>query len=216
MGATASEYLRKRVDRAKARWLKRVMYDPFLNPTTKWFAYCVADHLNCVTLDSWPSLPRVRGLMGCASVKTPRRAARNLERAGFITLRSSERQLYRFAPVFTPDDEQDTKGHGKGHSKPHGADTDVPESLLLIRTTPPPRRGGRGRDEVLAEPKYDSAKRGAIEVQLMMLLGGRGHLLLPRLAALDDLIIERLCRAHSEGAIGQAELTAARIAAEQV
>lgn len=216
MGAGGIEHLRKRVDRAKARWLKRVMYDPFLNSTTKWFAYCVADHLNCVTLDSWPSLPRVKELMGCASVKTPRRAARKLEQAGLLCLRSSERQLYRYAPVFTVADEQDTKGHGKAHSGPHSADTDVPESLLLIRTTPPPRRGGRGQDEASVQSKYDPSRRGAIEVQLMMLLGGRGHILLPRLAALDDSIIERLCRAHAEGAVGEAELTAARIAAEQV
>ena len=49
-GAELGETLRTCVNRAKARWLKRVMYKSTASSTGKCFAYSVADHLNCVAL----------------------------------------------------------------------------------------------------------------------------------------------------------------------
>jgi hypothetical protein len=40
--------------------------------------------------------------------------------------------------------------------------------------------------------------------------------ILERLAAYDDHVVERLCRAHAEGLLGERELHAARLAAEQL
>src|SRR4051812_449650 len=53
-GHSGPEPLYKQVARAKARWLRRIMYGSVATSTEKCFAYAVADHLNCVTLDAWP------------------------------------------------------------------------------------------------------------------------------------------------------------------
>jgi hypothetical protein len=48
------------------------------------------------------------------------------------------------------------------------------------------------------------------------MLGDEGIEVLARLGAIDDSIIERLCRSYAAGALGPRELIAARLAAEQV
>jgi hypothetical protein len=47
------------------------------------------------------------------------------------------------------------------------------------------------------------------------MLGDGGIELLFKLGAIDDAIVERLCRAHAAGALGERELIAARLAAQQ-
>src|ERR1700694_1287413 len=64
------ETLYKRVPRAKARWLRRVMYGTVATSTEKCFAYAVADHLNCVTLDAWPGQLRLAQFLRFKSIKT--------------------------------------------------------------------------------------------------------------------------------------------------
>ena len=56
------ESLSKRFSRAKARWLRRVMYSGAI-PIEKAFAYVVADHVNCVTEDAWPSQDTISGTL---------------------------------------------------------------------------------------------------------------------------------------------------------
>ena len=51
------------VNRMKARWLKRVMYETDVSSTAKCLAYAVSDHLNCVSLDCWPSQARLGQLL---------------------------------------------------------------------------------------------------------------------------------------------------------
>ena len=75
----AEEGLVERVGRAKARWLRRVMYETTASSTEKCFAYAVVDHLNCVTLDCWPSQLRLAKLLDFKAEKTLQRAARGLE-----------------------------------------------------------------------------------------------------------------------------------------
>src|SRR5262245_5857641 len=81
------ESLSDRVGRAKARWLKRVMYESPATSTQKCLAYAVSDHLNCVTLDAWPGLIGLSRRLGFQHVKTLRRAARGLEIHKFLIIR---------------------------------------------------------------------------------------------------------------------------------
>ena len=100
------ESLSDQVSRAKARWLKRVMYDSDASSSEKCFAYAVFDHLNCVTLDCWPGQPRLAQLLNFKSVKTIQRAAFGLEAASAcLSIRRIGRGAYRYAPVFFPSDE---------------------------------------------------------------------------------------------------------------
>jgi len=214
---TSSETLFKRVARAKARWLRRVMYGTLATSTEKCFAYAVVEHLNCVTLDSWPSQVRLAQLLGFKSVKTIQRAACGLEELTVLVV-TCGRKHYRYAPVFLPGDEDKTVPP-KGQTGPTGTDTDVRESLLLIHinSSAPRKRASDKKEEYQrSELRYRSSQRGGIEVRIAAMLGDDGIDVLARLGAVDDSIIERLCRAYVAGALGERELIAARLAAEQV
>jgi hypothetical protein len=216
--ATASEPLYKRVARAKARWLRRVMYGTLATSTEKCFAYAIAEHLNCVTLDSWPGQFRLTQLLGFKSAKTIQRAARGLEELTVLLVIRGVRNHYRYAPVFLSGDE-DKAVAPKGQIGPTGTDTDVRESLLLIHinsSAPTKGTSDMKEDHQLSEFRYRRSQRGAIEVRIAAMLGDDGIEVLARLGAIDDSIIERLCRAYVAGALGERELIAARLAVEQV
>jgi hypothetical protein len=100
----SSETLYERVARARARWLRRVMYGSVATSTEKCFAYAVFEHLNCVTLDAWPGQLRLTELLGFKSAKTIQRAAGSLEDLAVLAVVRS-RNNYRYAPVFLPGDE---------------------------------------------------------------------------------------------------------------
>jgi hypothetical protein len=213
-----AETLYRRVARAKARWLRRVMYASVATSTEKCFAYAVAEHLNCVTLDAWPGQLRLVQLLGFKSAKTIQRAARSLEDLAVLTVFRSRKNFYRYAPVFLPGDE-DKIVPAKGQTGAVRTDTDVPESLLLIHINPsvPSKRLSDKSEEVQSgEFRYRRTERGAIEVKIAAMLGDDGIEVLARLGAIDDWLIERLCRAYAAGALGPRELIAARLAAEQV
>lgn len=216
-GEVSGEALRTRVNRAKARWLKRVMYKTPASSTGKCFAYSVADHLNCVTLDCWAGMLRFAQLLGCKCVKTPQRAALELQRLGVLTIKHSGRGRYRYAPTFLSGDE-DKIVRAYGQACPPDKDRNVDESLLGIlptssSSTAVVAKGSKGKAG--AACVYDRRQRGAIEMRLSSMLGADGINILSRLAAIDDAIIERMCLAHAAGMIGEPELAAARLAAEQ-
>ena len=201
--------LRDTVARVRARWLKRVMYEPTATPTEKCFAYIVSDHLNCVTLDSWQAPKRSAVLLG-KSKKTCERAARALERRGFLVIRRDRKHLHRYAPVFSSCD-LDKIVPEKGQEVLANMDTVVHESILSIQAqSPTPTEAGEGKKSI---NEYDRRSRGQIELRLIEMLGHGGADLLARLSALDDSIVERLCRAYVFGYLGKAELAAARLAA---
>ena len=211
------ESLRTRVNRAKARWLKRVMYETPASSTGKCFAYSVADHLNCVTLDCWAGTPRFAQLLGCKCTKTPERAARELQRLGVLTIKNCGRGRYRYAPTFLPADE-DKIVRARGQNCPPNRDRNVDKSLLSIlpkssSSTAVAAKGSNGG--ALAASSYIRRERGAIEMSLASMLGSDGINILARLSAIDDAIIDRMCLAHASGMIGEPELAAARLAAEQ-
>ncbi len=204
----------EQVNRQKARWLKRVMYELTANSTAKCFAYAVADHLNCVTMDCWPGQLRFAKLLGRRSVKTAQRAARELEELGLLTIEREGRNRLRYAPVFTAA-EEDKFAYEAAEDCLAEEDKNGQESFL-----PNPSIESASRDSTFeytktAEPKapaYGRRQRGAIEIALARMLGRDGINILGRLASHNDGIVDRLCRAYAEGRLGDA----ARLAAEQM
>ena len=201
--------LRDTVTRGRARWLKRIMYDPTITSTEKCFAYIVFDHLNCVTLDSWQGPKRSAELLG-KSIKTCERAPQSLERHGVLRIRRDRNNLHRFAPVFLPGD-LDTGVREERQRWVPNVDAAVHESILFINgkpSTPTAGDGARG-----FKNEYERRCRGQIELQLIKMLGHGGADMLERLSAFDDSIVDLLCRAYALGFLGEAELAAARLAA---
>lgn len=209
------EPLRERVNRAKARWLSRVMYGSSANSTQKCFAYAVTDHLNCVTLDCWPALPKLAKRLGFRSAKTLRRAASGLEGKGLLAVRVVD-NLHRFAPVFLPTDEASLV-HESGQTCPRSPDNTVRESFLSILIESSARGSADGfKGSTAPQPSRWWKQRGSIEIQVARWLGPDGIEVLGRLAQIDDGIVDRLCRAQVAGALTDKEHAAARLAAEQV
>ena len=104
-----------------------------------------------------------------------------------------------------------------GHSSPADPDKNVSESFLVIQpnssdsTEVATKESHRGQLRSI----YERCQRGSIEIKLAEMLGANGLDVLTRLAKIDDAIVERLCRAYSSGLVGERELIAARLAAEQ-
>ena len=203
---------RDTVTRARARWLKRIVYDPTITSTEKCFAYIVFDHLNCITLDSWQSPRRSAELLG-KSIKTCQRAAQSLEQRGLLVIRLDRKNLHRYTPVFLVDD-LDSVVPKEDSSGCQMWTLLSMNPILSIHAKPPTPTAADG----IKAPKsqYDRRCRGQIELQLIEKLGHGGADMLARLSAFDDAIVDRLCRAHVFGFLGEAELAAARLAAAQM
>jgi hypothetical protein len=211
--ATA-ESLRDRVNRAKARWLKRVMYHSPATSTQKCLAYAIADHLNCVTLDAWPGLLSVSRKLGFQHVKTMQRAARGLERCDFLILRKIG-GLWRLGPVFHPADE-DRNVSEPGQFSALPGDTNVHESYLSILLYESDSTRTAEKEKRWVSSAFPWQQRGAIEMKVAEWLGADGMEALGQLALLGDDVIERLCRAYVRNMLTDRELAAARLAVEQM
>jgi hypothetical protein len=211
-----TETLFDKFAREKAVWLQHVMYRTSASPTERCLAYIMCDHLNCVTRDCWPSLERMRERLGCESCKTVRRAIKGLVIHGVLTTRRDFSGLVRYEPVFLID--RDKNVPAEGQVRPAKRVTDVHESLLGIqpKLSFPTETADEGTEPRLRVSRYDRRHRGSIEVELAGLIGSDGMEILSRLGAVDDAIIERLCRAYARGVIGEREIHAARLAAEQL
>jgi hypothetical protein len=64
-------------------------------------------------------------------------------------------------------------------------------------------------------PSFKPAQRGAIKLELAELLGADGFDVLSALTAIDDVVVDSLCRANAETQVGDRELAAARLVAKQ-
>lgn len=192
------------------------MYGSVSTSTEKCLAYSITDHLNCVTLDCWPSQSRLAELLGLRSVKTVQRAARGLEAQGYLTIKRAGRNSYRYAPVFLPGDE-DKFVPASGQPRPSHPDRNVSESSLPIhsKSSDPTKTAVRESASERHALPYNRKMRGAIELQIADRLGPGGMDILARLYAIDEGIVDRLCRAQADGRLGDRELVAARLAAEQ-
>jgi biotin operon repressor len=214
---TGVESLYERANRMKHRWFKRIMYDRAAGSSEKCFAYIVIDRLNCVTLDCWPSQKTIADQLGC-STKTVHRMACALERRGYLRISRNTHGSYRYAPVFLPEDE-DKSVSASRQTCPPRPDKNVDQSFLGILTNQSsPRLGQReaGNVQTNAASKYERRQRGSYEAELAKLLGNDGFEILARLSEHDDAIVERLCHACADGELGARELSAARLAAEQL
>jgi hypothetical protein len=209
-----TESLRDRVNRAKARWLKRVMYDSPATSTQKCFAYAVADHLNCVTLDAWPGLLSVSRKLGFQHVRTVHRAARGLERHNFLILRKIG-GLWRLGPVFRPADE-DRNVPERGQSSALCGDRNVHESYLSILLYESDSTRTAEKEKRRVSSAFPWQQRGEIEMKVAEWLGVDGIEVLGQLALLGDDVIERLCTAYVHKMLTDRELAAARLAVEQM
>lgn len=211
------EFLHQHVSRMRARWLKRVMYNNSTSPSEKCFAYAAFDHLNCVTLDCWPSQERVAVFLGWDSVKTVQRAALGLEVNGFLVIGRVRRGSYRYAPVFLVSDEETQSVSARGQISRSETDKIVNESLLqnLPITPTPPTLTYLARELQILKQENRLRERGAYELALAELLGEDGMEILSRLSELSDAHVQRLCDAFAIGAVGDRELAAARLAVEQ-
>ncbi len=205
------ELLYDRVNRAKHRWLKRVMYSLAATSSEKCFAYLIMDHLNCVSLDSWPSQKTIADRLKW-SIKTVHRVAFALSRRGYLRISRSTRGSYRYAPIFLPEDE-DKSGTVSRHVCPRVPDRNVEESFLLIQ---PKQSFPSPESQTFAGPRYETHRRGQFEAELAKQLGNDGFDILARLSEHDDAIVERLCRACANGEVGERELAAARLVAAQL
>jgi hypothetical protein len=214
--AVQNETLLDRVNRMKHRWLKRVMSDPGVSPSAKCFAYIVMDRLNCVTLDSWPGQPLIAQQLGRKSIKTVNRIASGLEGHGYQRMSRNIHGSLRYAPVFLPED-ADRPVPTSRQNCPSVPDKNVEESSLgILINKSSPSVGEHGKRSRSTASKYERRQRGSYEAEVATLLGKDGFEILMRLSALDDAIVERLCRACADGQLGTRELIAARLAAEQL
>jgi hypothetical protein len=213
-----SDGLFERVSRAKARWLRRVMYETPATSTEKCLAYAIADHLNCVTMDCWPGQTRLAKLLDLKSTKSIQRAAQGLVQHGVLTIMAFKRGTHRYSPVFLDGDE-DMSFLLKGNTRPSTADRDVRESYLSIHpniSAPTEEAAETKQGGMHPKSNYRRQHRGSIEVELACLLGPNGFNVLGQLSAVDDRIVERLCRSFADGLLGERELAAARLAARQM
>lgn len=193
------------------------MYDDRLNATEKCLAYLVADRLNCVTCDCWPAQSTIATWLGVASLRTVQRAARSLQRLGYLTIkpRVDGTPGYRYAPTFSSDD-MDIAAGKKRQACPDDADTVVTESSsgIRLKSSSISSSGGNANSGLGVEQRYRRSQRGQIELLVADLLGKDGIQVLTCLASIDDAIVERLCRAHVEHSLSRRELEAARLAAQ--
>jgi len=200
--ANVGQTLHQRVSRMRARWLKRVMYSGDVSSTEKCFAYAVFDHLNCVTLDCWPSQRTLAELLGFESVKTIQRAATGLEEKEFIRITVFRRNSHRYAPKFLLVDEDKIVFKDR-HSWVIDGDQTVHESLLLTRLTPPtPTAAETAKQRHEATIRNARSHRGAYEIAVSEMLGPDGMEILHKLAELDDVHVQRLCLAYGYGVLG--------------
>jgi len=183
------------------------MYGSGISPNQKCLAYAFADHLNCVTLDCWPSQHRLAELLGSKCVKTVQRAANALVGAGVLSIKHVSRGSCRYSPVFVEADWANSVPPS-GKECPPIADKNVHQSF----SDNLPQESWRLS---CVEPLYDPRKRGAWELKLADKLGPDGMHLLGQLSVHDDRAVDRLCAALAAGKLGPRELAAARLAIRQ-
>ena len=190
--------------RNKMRWLNELCRDCAVSPMEFRIAYLIADHLNSVSGDAWPSHRRIASGL-CVTTKTVQRAAKELESKGWLQVRRSKRKRtnrYRLRWPGKADAQEDNLGLNSGQFSPPIEDTDVRQSFL----DNPPRTfstGHRGR-----KPYFPD--RGLYEQQITERFGPETQDLLQMLHENAPDILNSICRAQKFGTLTAEHLVAAR------
>ena len=193
--------------RNKMRWLNAIFYDCATGPMTCRVAFVIADHLNSVSGDAWPSVSRIATKL-CVSTKTVQRCVKELERTGWVkVLRPRGRtRTNRYRPNFPPigktsigsGDKTKQKSRQLGLENP---DADVPQSYL--ENLPKSYLEGAG-----AEKPAVMRDQGTYEQRIISRLGPNGFHWLEALAKEDPETLTSLCRAEKLGLLPDAQLEA--------
>lgn len=213
---SSASSLSNSVARAKARWFARVKKHPDLRSSSKCAAHSIADHLNCVTMDCWPSNKTLANSIGVRATKTIQRATKQLAKANFIVVTKTDGRQgpNRYAPVFIASD-WDIPVPVAGQTRSPNADSDVRQSYLDIHSTSFSTEEARQRGTQYWKIDFEPRARGALEVRLVELLGPNGVEILNALNSLDASAVDRLCQCLSNGTLSERELSAAKLAVRQ-
>jgi biotin operon repressor len=189
--------------RNKMKWLNAINYDCALSPMTCRVAFVIADHLNQVSGDAWPSERRISSKL-CISTKTVQRSVKELESAGWVDVRRSKGRNIsnRYRPRFERLKTTETKG-GKSDQKyrqgcPQNEDTGVRQTFLGNPLTT--YLEGAGDEKAIFRDQ------GMYEQQLIRRLGTNGRQLLEHIAAEDPRCLTQLCWAQKRGDLTDALL----------
>jgi len=210
--------LRERVNKAKQKWLQRVMYHPDTSLAGKCFGYVVADALNCVTLDCWVAQPTIAERLGWSSSKSVQRAAKGLSKHGLIVIKDGFGRPpgRRYEPVFLHH-ERDIFVPRPGQNWSNDPGKDVRQSSLRIpHRSSSTEEAAERRSARVDSWCFNPRERGAFEKEVAERLGADGWEVLTRLGEADDAYVDRLCGACAAGWLQDCDLIAARLASQQL
>lgn len=174
-------------------------------------AYAIADHLNSVSGEAWPSVARIANKL-CVSTKTVRRCIRELERVGLlkVTRPTGRTRTNRYRTTFPPTvtdvrskgDRPDIPGQKSGQPRPENADMDVTQSYLENL----PKSYLKPATEEEGIPLRD---QGTYEMEIIRRLGADGAEILDQLGLENPKALTALCRAQKRANLSDQELKAA-------
>jgi hypothetical protein len=194
----------------KMRWLNSVMYDCGVSAMSCCTAYAIADHLNSVSGDAWPSIERIANKL-CVSTKTVRRSIRELERHGLLQVSrpSGRTRTNRYRPNLPPTVNDAPRGNNRpdnpeqkgGHFRLKKPDRHVSQSYLENLLTS------------YTKPETDESRtllrdQGTYELRLTRRLGASGTEMLEQLAFENPRALTALCLAEKRGDLSDRELQA--------
>ena len=186
------------------------MYGCAVTPMSCCTAYVIADHLNSVSGDAWPSVERIANKL-CVSTKTVRRSIRELERHGLlkVTRPTGRKRTNRYRPnlplsapeVRSKGDRPDIPGQKSGQPRPENADMDVTQSYLENL----PKSYCNPATEKEDIPLRD---QGTYELEIIRRLGADGAEILDQLGLENPKALTALCRAQKGGHLSDQDLKA--------
>jgi hypothetical protein len=189
--------------RNRMRWLNAVFYDCSMSPMSCRIAFLIADHLNSVSGDAWPSIDRIADRL-CVSTKTVQRSVKELEQAGWLSVNRSKGRMRsnRYRPNLMNEETRQARdkfGRKTGRHSPKKEDSDVPQSYLrkLPKTF---------SQEAFARKERRFPDQGTYEERIIQRYGPhmRGHL--EALAIRDPAALARLCREEKHGVLTESDL----------
>ncbi|WP_425349720.1 helix-turn-helix domain-containing protein [Pseudorhodoplanes sinuspersici] len=170
-------------------------------------AFVIADHLNSVSGDAWPSVVRIANKL-CVSTKTVQRCVKELEKADWLQVNRprGRTRTNRYRPnlpggLATKGYKGDKSGQESGQRRPSKPEAHVPQSYL--GNLPKSYLEGTA-----AERPAVMRDQGTYEQRIISRLGTNGFHWLEALAKEDPETLTRLCQAEKLGLLSDAQLEA--------